>query len=540
MFPIRAGKTLVPIGSILIRSAQELPEQLAVKKGEVEYSYKELDQVSSEIASGLLKRGLRTGDRIGLIGENSPHWCLAYFSIMKAGMTAVPIDPSLPTGDVYHIVSESGAKVVFADDQWFDEIKELGKVRIVNLNTIEELRQKDTNLPSVPLDSLAVLIYTSGTTGFSKGVMLTHKNIITNVDSIYRSIEYDENDNFLGLLPLHHTFAATCGFLSAIYNRARIYFPQSLKSRDIATALEDYRITVLLVVPLILEKFCDALKRKIRKSGIHKRLMLGLCSGLARLIPKTRGFLFRSVRKRMGMKHIRYIISGGAALPRTISRTLELLNLPIIQGYGLTEASPVLTINPPERPRNDSVGIPIPGVEISIRDPDDDGVGEIIARGENIMLGYYKNEEATREVLKDNWLHTGDLGYIDDGYLHIIGRKKYIIVTPGGKNVYPEVIEERLLQSDYIKEALVIPECREGKEEVVAILYPDFERLDEDFMDLTPEKVEEIIKNEIIKYGRSLPEYCRLRRFTIREEEFPKTTTRKIKRQLFIKKGVEI
>jgi len=334
---------------------------------------------------------------------------------------------------------------------------------------------------------------------------------------------------------------ATCGFLTAIYNRAQVFFPRSLKSKDIISALSESEITVLLVVPLILEKFVQGLNRKIKNSGIHRRLVFTICVGLTKTLPGTRGFLFKSVRNRLGMSHIRYIISGGAALDPLIAKRLESLGLPLLQGYGLTETSPVLTVNPPDSPRNKSVGIPIPGVKIKIRNQDEKGVGEVIASGDNIMLGYYNNEQATREIIKDGWLHTGDLGYLDDdGYLYIVGRKKYIIVTAGGKNVYPEVVEEKLLRSSYIKEILVIPGECSGKEDVVAIIYPDFESLQEDYSDLTPEEVERIIKTEIIKYGSDIPEYGRVKRFSIRDEEFPKTTTQKIKRHLFVGKKLEV
>ncbi|RKX69675.1 long-chain fatty acid--CoA ligase [candidate division WOR-3 bacterium] len=541
MFPIREGKELVPLGMILKRSAEETPDQLALKKEDVELTYGELDRISSELALGLLAKGLRPHERIALIGGNSPQWCLIYFAILKAGMTVVPIDPLLSLSDIHHIITDAKAKVVFADPKWYDEIAELKIARTVGFEMIDDLRRGEGDLPEVDLDSLAILIYTSGTTGFSKGVMLSHRNVVNNVDSLYRSIDYDKNDRFLSLLPLHHTFAATCGLLTAIYNQAQIFFPRSLKSKDIITALRNYQITVLLVVPLILEKFVEGFKRKLRHAGVSKRIIFGFCSSITKLLPQTRGFLFKGVREGLGMSHIRYIISGGAALPRWVARQIESLGLPLIQGYGLTEASPVVTVNPPDRPKNESVGLPIPGVKVRIVDPNPDGVGEIIVQGENVMEGYYNNDEATREAIKHGWLYTGDLGYFDDdGYLYIVGRKKYIIVTPGGKNVYPEAIEAKLLQSDYIKEALVIPERSEGKEEVVAIIYPDFEKLEENFKDLNRERVEEIIRNEIIKHGAEIPEYGRIRRFTIRDEEFPKTTTRKIKRHLFLGKRIEV
>jgi len=259
--------------------------------------------------------------------------------------------------------------------------------------------------------------------------------------------------------------------------------------------------------------------------------------------------MFKRIRDELGMGNLRYLVSGGAALPRWVSRALEEMGFPILQGYGLSEASPVCTLNPPTRPKNDSIGLPIPYVDVKIVDPNEEGVGELAFRGPNIMVGYYKNEEATREVLtEDGWLLTGDMGYIDDeGYIYITGRKKAVIVTPGGKNVYPEEVETALLRSPYIEEVLVLrgynPET--GAEEVQAIVYPNFEAVDEFFASKgvknpKEEDIYALIDKEIEKWSEDLAEYKRVKRFTIREEEFPKTTTRKIKRYLFEKPSFEV
>ncbi|MEO0158133.1 MAG: AMP-binding protein, partial [candidate division WOR-3 bacterium] len=359
-------------------------------------------------------------------------------------------------------------------------------------------------------------------------------------------------DLFYSVLPLHHVFEATAGFLAPIYGGVTIAYSSSLRPDVMRAELRELRPTVMLVVPLILEKFLLGIRRNLSKLSPGKRLAFGVLRGVSRITDiftggRTTRALYKTVREQMGLDRARYMISGGAALPRWVSAGLEEMGFPILQGYGLSEASPVVSVNPPDAPRNASVGIPIQFCEVKIMNPDANRVGEIAVRAPFVMQGYYKNPEATREVITpDGWLLTGDMGYIDsDGYIYITGRKKAVIVTKGGKNIFPEEIEEKLTQSEMISEALVFgaKNPRTGEEDVQAIIYPNMELMGK--MGLTDEeRIYELVKKEVDAVNARLADYKKIRRFALRFEEFPKTTTVKIKRHLFknifIEKGQKV
>jgi len=396
-------------------------------------------------------------------------------------------------------------------------------------------------------ESLAVLIYTSGTTGTSKGVMLSHRNIISNLKSVEKVIPLDENDTLVSIIPMHHTFEATCGFLYPLYCGSAIYYPPSLKPNDLLATMKSAKVTCLIAVPLLFEKFLMGVYRKIRNSSILTKVMFNALSGIGTLLNFLRKPLFAKVRQEMGLAHIRLAVSGGAALTAKVARGLKLFGIPILQGYGLTETSPVISTNPPETSKIDSVGLPIPDVEVKIDEPDSNGIGEILVRGPNVMKGYYKNKEATDSVMKNGWLCTGDLGYIDkDGYLYITGRKKSTIVTQTGKNIYPEELEDILIQSEFIQEVLVVPriDVKTKKEAICALIYPNYEMLEQYSISknitLTEQDLQSLFMDEIKKCNEKLPAYKRITYLEIREDEFPKTTTHKIKRHMFIEGGIRV
>jgi long-chain acyl-CoA synthetase len=572
-FPtVREGLGWMTIPEMIERSGEHYGNLVALKMkrdGEwVQYTYREVLDKVRRLAKALKDMGLEKGERVALIGENRPEWAISYLAISWAGGIVVPLDPRLTPSEWRHILDDSESKLVISSGRYLSDIISLGEdlphlKKVIsmdpapNMENIPEILGKvkePIQRESIVLDDLAVILYTSGTTGSSKGVMLTHKNIMSNVDAIYQCIDFGPGDTFFSILPLHHVFEATAGFLAALYGGTTIVYARSLKPNEMREDMLETRPTLFLVVPLLLEKILQGIKRELRKASPIKRGLFyslkGFSKGLGLIIGKRRAkALLKTVRMKTGMGYARYIISGGAALPKWVSKGLEELGFPILQGYGLSETSPVLTVNPPKRPRNESVGLPIPYVEIKIINPGPDGVGEIAAKGPNIMKGYYRNEEATREVLtEDGWLLTGDLGYIDkEGYLYITGRKKSVIVTRGGKNIYPEEVENELLKSPFIEEILVLRGAnpRTGEEEVQAIVYPNFENLDLYFKERgirnpTERDINRLIGEEIQKYSANLADYKRPKRFTIREEEFPKTTTRKIKRYLFEKPSVEI
>jgi len=569
-FPkIREGKGIFTIPEMLENSAREYGENVALQmrrgKSFIKFTYEDLLRGVKRLAAFLKKLGFSKGDRAGVIGENCPEWGICYLAILWAGGVVVPLDPRLTQYEWRHIVDDALLKVLFCSDRFKEDFLEIrGEIGLPKeiipffgkegvsvekvLKSGEEVERE-----KVSIDDLAVILYTSGTTGKSKGVMLSNANIMSNVNSVYQIIDFGPSDNFFSILPLHHIFEATAGFITPLYGGATITYARSLKSRELREDMLETKPTCFLVVPLLLEKIVLGIRKEISKANVAKKGIFYGLKGIARFLSlfskDVRKVLFKKIRERTGFGNARYIVSGGAALPKWVSKELEEMGFPIFQGYGLSETSPVLTFNPVRRPKNESVGLPIPGVEIKIVDKGPDGVGEIAAKGPNIMMGYYKNEKATRESFtEDGWFLTGDLGYIDEeGYLYITGRKKSVIVTRGGKNIYPEEVENELLKSPYIEEVLVLRGAnpKTGGEEVHAIVFPNYENLDEYFkqMGIENPKEEDVMKligEEIRKYSRNLADYKRPKFFTIREEEFPKTTTRKIKRYLFEKPKVEL
>ncbi|KPL00586.1 MAG: hypothetical protein AMJ91_04040 [candidate division Zixibacteria bacterium SM23_73_3] len=547
------NKEIKLLGEVFEKSAKNLPNKLALKKGDTEYTYAQVEDAVIKLKNYLLGLGLKKGDRFSVIGENRPEWAVAYLAIVRAGLVCVPLDPMLKESEIIHVLRESEARGVLSSESHIYKIEdvkaELKSLKwIIPLNSIKELDVgEDIPADQIDPDSLAVLIFTSGTTGTSKAVMLTHNNIISNIRSFEPVIKLGENDAMVSIIPMHHTFEATCGFLYPLYCGAAVHYPPSLKPNDLRATLKSARVTCLIAVPLLFEKLLRAVHRKVARSPLPTKILFNTISGTASLLKFLRKPLFAKVRGEMGLETLKYAVAGGAALPAKVAKGLELLGIPILQGYGLTESSPVISVNPLGNSKNDSVGPPIPGVEVKITEPDTSGIGEIVVRGPNVMLGYYKNKVATDEVLKHGWLYTGDLGHMDkDGYLYITGRMKSIIVTQTGKNIYPEEIEEKLIKSEWIKEVLIVPRIdpETKKEEICAIIHPNYELLEQHSISkgitLAEQDIQSIYKDEVRKCNENLSAYKKITRFEIREEEFPKTTTNKIKRHLFVERGIRV
>ena len=541
------------LGAIFEKSVRDHPDKLALKKGTREYSYGQLKYEILKVRNYLIGLGLKKGERFAVIGENRPEWAVSYLAICRAGLICVPIDPLLTEGEILHIMRESDARGVFSSENHrykFDAIRhELKHFKwLIPMNDIKNL-ESGREYPDPDIDplSLAVLIFTSGTTGTSKAVMLSHHNIIANIQAAVRAINVTPEDRFVSIIPMHHTFEGTVGFLLPLYTGSSVYYPQSLKPVDLVGTMKQAGVTLMVAVPILFEKLLNGVQRKVAAASVPTKILFSTMSGISTVLTFLRRPLFATVRREMGLDRLRIAVSGGAALPERVANGLAALGIPIIQGYGLTESSPILTVNPLNRPKNASVGTALPGVEVKIDEPDHQGIGEIIARGPNIMLGYYHNKKATDEVLQDGWLRTGDIGYLDrEGYLYITGRIKSIIVTQTGKNIYPEELEDLLIKNPLVKEVLVIPriESKTKKEEVCALIYPDYELLEQYSINkkvtLSEEQVQEIFKDEVRKVNENLPAYKKITQFEIRQEEFPKTTTLKIKRHMFVDRGIKV
>jgi len=541
---IREPKGYKTITEMFERSAKEYSNRVMskIKRGGVwrEYTFGEVLGYVRKMAEYLKEKGIKKGDFVALVSENRPEWGWGYLAIQWAGGTVIPLDARLTDVERRFLMDFAGIKGVICSRDYLMEMEEAKKELkfdfILSMEDLDKIFEKYKGIDRVELneEDLAEILFTSGTTGSPKGVMLTHKNIVSDLEGLYQIIDVNENDVFFSILPLHHVYECTGGFLAPIYVGASVAYASSLRPNVMLEEMREIRPTVWLTVPLILEKIYQKILKTLNEQKGVKKVLINLMKTFA----KER--LSKRIKASLGLDRVRYVISGGAALPEWVSKGLEDLGFPILQGYGLSETSPILTLNPPHSPRNKSVGLPIPGVEIRLFEVNERGEGEIAAKGPMVMKGYYKNEKATKEVFYDGWFLTGDIGYFDeDGYLYITGRKKAVIVTKGGKNIYPEEIENKLTESPYIEEVLVFgainPET--GEEEVQALVYPNLDEVrsvahkmgrvpDDDF-------IYELISKEIERLSKDLAPYKRIKRFALRYEEFPKTTTRKIKRHLF-------
>jgi len=523
------------------------------------FNYAELENKVNLIGRGLNSLGINKGDKVGLLSENRPEWGIAYLGILSSGGIVVPLDPLLKCSELEVLIKDSGMKGLITSVKFIAEIfqttkkipdfeflicpDEKGDKGVFSFaEVLSKGNENKSELPEVLPDDVAVIIYTSGTTGKSKGVMLTHKNILSDVWGTKEALELFPEDNFLSVLPLHHTLECTAGFLIPLSGGSRVTYARSMKSKEILEDIKNAGVTLLIGVPLLYEKLFTGLRKNVQKKSFLAHASFKLSFNFVKVFKKITGInfgkiVFKGLREKAGLSSLRILVCGAAPLPAVIPECFDLLGIKFLQGYGLTETSPVLTLSPYSKPKYSSVGKSIPGAELKIFEQDKNGIGEILAKGDMVMKGYYNNPQETDKILKDGWLHTGDLGWKDrEGYYYIAGRKKNVIVSSAGKNIYPEEIENQLLQSPFILEALVLGrKVSEGIEEVEAIIVPNYEYIQQISGDQTwdEEKIRILIKAEIAKCCEGIADYKRVKHFQIRKEEFEKTSTRKIKRFLF-------
>ena len=533
----------------------------------VDITFNEFADKASAIGHGLLSMGLEKGDRVALLSENRPGWGMSYLGVHVAGGVNVPLDALLKISSWGHIIRSSGAKALIVSKNFLPEFENImadlpdlkfiicmdepaSHSSAISLKEIEKrglgYQGKD---PEVKISDIASIIYTSGTTGQAKGVVLSHGNIVSDVKGLLAVTDILEGDNFLSVLPIHHTFECTCGFLTPLAVGGCITYARGLASKLIIEDIKNNKATILLGVPLLFEKMYAGITKAIAKQPLTKRVLFKISFSLCNLLftaahANAGKKIFHGLRDRAGLSSLRLLIAGAAPMPPEVSKAFNLLGFTFRQGYGLSECSPVLTLNPLDHYKDASIGKPIVGAELKIIDQDSRGVGQIVARGPMVMQGYYNNPEATCEVLKDGWLYTGDSGWVDeDGFYYITGRVKNVIVTQAGKNVYPEEIEYELNKSPYILESLVLGRSLEGTrgEEIEAIVVPDYEYFDSLAAEIgarvSTEDIEKTIKAEVHKLSSGLADFKKVKYIQIRQEEFEKTSTRKIKRYLFNKKS---
>ena len=586
---ISGGNMLETLNQVFLNTVKKYPKEnfiLYKEKGKYKgISTQEFKNMVEEFSLGLRELGLSKNDKIILLSENRPEWIISDLAILAFGGITVPIYPTLTAEQIKYIINDSDAKVViFSDEIQGEKIKsikhELPKVEklisfipppfegVLSLSEVRELGRKrkekepdlfEKSALAIKPDDLATIIYTSGTTGIPKGVMLTHMNILSNVLSVSQIIEFSDKDVVLSFLPLSHILERMVTH-TYIYKGCTIAYAESVET--VAQNLLEVRPNIMVSVPRVFEKIYAKVMDNVLSSSPLKRkiffwaVKVGKKVGEKKLAKESIGFflkfkhkiahklVFSKIIERTGGR-VRFFVSGGAPLSKEIAEFFYAMGLVVLEGYGLTETSPVISVNTFENLKFGTVGKPIPGVEVKIA-PD----GEILVKGPNVMLGYYKKEEETKEAFKDGWFHTGDIGYLDkDGFLVITDRKKDIIVTSGGKNVAPQPIENMLKANPYISNVVVIGNKRKF---VSALIIPNFEKLEEyakfnnieykDRKDLVSKKeIKNFIQAEVDRTTEGLAPYERIKKIVLLDREFEIskdeiTPTLKVKRNIIEKK----
>ncbi|HEY8227910.1 MAG TPA: AMP-binding protein [Pyrinomonadaceae bacterium] len=512
-----------------------------------QYTYADVRELATRVAGFLASQNIKHGDRVMLVSHNAPEWGMTYFGVLKAGATCIPCDPDSSTNEILTFANAGNAAgIVISErvDQEHPNLRELlarqGSTVVWTFEEIFSLPDEASEQERLSLlpqrvhpQSVASLIFTSGTTGQPKGVMLSHRNLTSMVSMLSSVFDMTTHDGVLSVLPLHHTFEFSTGFLTPLSRGAQITYLPELTSDALARAIKNGHVTGMVGVPALWELLHRRIKNRLyeRSEWIGKTAdnLIRANAWIRDKTPFNFGHvLFYPIHEGLGGR-IRYFISGGSALSEKIQRDFQGLGFTILEGYGLTEASPVLTVTRPEnRMLTGSVGKPLPGVEVRIADPDAGGVGEVLARGPNVMLGYYEDEAATRKTLVDRWLYTGDLGRVDDeGNLYLVGRSKEIIVDTNGKNVYPDELEEVYENSPYIKELSIVGLTEGIGEKVACLVVPD----DEYDITLSRAELHRLIEEHFREVSASLPYYKRVKVLHFTDIELPRTATRKVKRR---------
>ena len=522
------------IPEFLTRTLTRFPDRLAIRNTREkpqesnEVTFRELDQISSKLAVGLARMGITKGDKVAIMSRPRIRFAASLLAIMRLGGWVIPLDPTLTSPEVKSILDRAGAVVVFAPGRLFARLPADGITRI-DLDDGDEGTPFSSLLldgtpPTVEIDEkdIAILAYTSGTTGGAKGVLLSHGNITADIEGCIKVMPITEQDAFLTIAPWHHILGLTTALLLPIYTGALTMYTDDYRS--IAQLMKKNEVTIFTGVPKLFHAMYEKLLAQIR-STLVGRISLAIA-------PRVVG---RKVRKALTNGRLRFFISGSAPLDPKVSLGFRRLGIGLLEGYGLTETSPVVCFCDPFSRKGGSVGAPIPGAKTRLIDVRDDGVGELLVHGPVVMQGYYENGGATSEVIDDaGWFHTGDLAVIDDdGDIYLKGRAKNVIVLESGKNVYPEEVEWEVSRIPYVEEVLVRGGTLNGQEVVQAVIYPNKEVLDQDGYSADPlQAIWDAIK---VRQGRLAP-HKRIRRkedVLLVDETFPKTSTMDIKRHLY-------
>lgn len=518
-----------------------------------EITYRQMDEEIDALGTSLVKRGLK-GKRIAVISPNRYEWVVSYLATVNGTGIVIPLDKGLPEQEIQSLLERSKTDAVIFDKKYQDIMKKIqeekeGRIRhFICMDETEEftslqeliqegkelLRKGDTQFIEAEINNeeMSILLFTSGTTSQSKAVMLSHRNIASNIYALTMAEKIYDTDVNLAFLPLHHTFGST-GMLFFLSAGATNTFCDGI--RHIQTNLKEYKVSVFVCVPLLLEAMYKKIMKEIERQGKSKliKIVIPISNFLLKFGIDIRRKLFKDVINQLG-GNIRFVVSGASAIDKKVAKGFNDFGILTVQGYGLTETSPVLIAENEKCIRYGSIGYPFANVDIKIDNPNQEGIGEIVASGPNVMLGYYENEEATKEVIETDengkrWFHTGDLAYQDkDGYIYIAGRKKNVIVLKNGKNIYPEELELLINNLPYVEESMVFGMPKEEDLVVSAKIVYNKEYKEES--NLSEEELKKKIWEDVKEINKGLPNYQHMKNIIVTDEPMIKTTTAKVKR----------
>ena len=543
------GECLETIRDIINNSSNKYKDKIAIREKKnkkiVSYTYGQLRDDVYALGTKLIDMGLKD-KRIAVIGENRYEWEIAYLSIVCGTGTVVPLDKSLPENELESLIERSKAEAIICSQKYVEILKKTKLKYIISMDLendkdgiisqkrlisegIQLVKSGDTSFTNAKIDNekMSIMLFTSGTTSISKAVALSHKNICSNLMDISSILDVNSSDVFLSFLPLHHVFECTVGFLFSLYVGAETVFCDGI--RHIPENLAEYKVSVMASVPAIYERLFKIIKKHLEKQGKVEQILKDEEKYKDSSMEKKKE-VFKEIHDSLG-GNIKLFISGAASLEPSIEEKFRRLGFNMVQGYGLTETSPVVAIGNKKYHKTGSIGKCVPSDEVKLLDVNKDGIGELAVKGPNVMIEYYENKEATEKVLKDEWFQTGDLARIDEeGYIFICGRKKSVIVLKNGKNIFPEEMETLINKEDGVEESFIFgkPISKDPNDIkiFVKIVYNK-----ESFEGKTETEIKEYFNEKIKSINKTMPHYKAIRGIIISDKPLIKTTTNKIKRE---------